>query len=553
MNPASVQVLLIESDAVEAARIKFQLEQFSPGEYAVTVAERLSRALELLRQHAFSAALLDLSLPDGEGPEMIGRFKAAAPQLPFIALGAVNDDALALRAVHLGAQDYLIKKLTDGHILVRVIRYAVERQRADEELRRAHDLLEQRVTERTAFLKLTNRRLHEEISEREHTERILRRERDFSAALFDTVGAIVVVLDRHGCIVRCNRHCERVTGYTEDEIRGRAVWDVYLDPAEVKQVKPIFAELLARKSENKYENRWIAKNRRHLIIEWSNTVILDPGGEVEHVIATGIDITQKRENEEIERQRIMELAHVSRLSTMGQMATEIAHELNQPLCAIASYSDTCLRMFDAGNAEAQDVRHVLTEIGHQSTRAAEVIRRIRNFVRKEEAERVTVDLNELVQDVVQLTQVEARWNQINVQMHLQEGGISVRVDKILIEQVIMNLVRNAFEAIALAKSPQRTVDIDTRSRKDGVCLVEVKDSGPGLTPENVGKIFQPFFTTKANGMGMGLSLSMSIAKAHGGTLSAEPQSGGGSIFRLELPATALEEKSDAARSYRLHR
>lgn len=536
MHPAAAQVLLIENDAVEAARIKSQLEQFNPGEFSVTVVDRLSRALDQLRQQPFAAALLDLLLPDGEGTELIGRLRAAAPQLPVIALGAVNDDTLALRAVHQGAQDYLIKTIADGHVLVRVIRYAVERQRAEEELRRAHDLLEQRVTERTAFLKLTNRRLHEEIAERENTELGLRRERDFSSALFDTVGAIVVVLDRQARIVRCNRYCERVTGYTEDEIRGREVWEVFLDPIEFEQVRSVFEALLARKVENKYENRWIAKDRRPIFIDWSNTVFLDPQGEVEHVIATGIDITQKRENEEIERQRIMELAHVSRLSTMGQMATEIAHELNQPLCAIASYSDTCLRMFDSGNAESQDVRHVLTEIGRQATRAAEVIRRIRNFVRKEEAERVAVDLNELVQDVVWLTQVEARWNQINVQMHLQEGGVEVRVDKILIEQVIMNLVRNAFEAIALAKSAQRIVDISTGTRKDGVRLVEVKDSGPGLAPENAGKIFQPFFTTKAKGMGMGLSLSMSIAQAHGGTLSAEPKSGGGSIFRLELPA-----------------
>ncbi len=516
-------------------RVQTQLMEYAPDEFAISVAGRLARAQECLKEQAFAAILLDLSLPDSSGIETLSRIKAAAPQVPIIVLSGEDDDeSIALHAVQHGAQDYLVRGRADGHVIARVIRYAMQRQHADEELRHAHSLLEQRVMERTAFLKVTNRRLHEEIAERERTEEILRKERDFSSAILDTIGAIVLVLDAQGRMVRCNRYCEQIMGYLEPEIKGRYVWDIFLEP-EVR-VQPVFGELLARKEGNKYENYWLTKDGRHRLIDWSNTVIADHEGEVEFIIATGIDITDKRATEELERQHLFDLAHVSRLSTMGQMATEIAHELNQPLCAIASFSDSCLRMYDSGMYDPGEVRQVLQDIGEQAQRAGEVIRRIRKFVRKEPAERVSIGLNELVSDVVRLTQIEARWNQVEVRTEFAESLPSVTVDKILIQQVILNLVRNAIEAITQAQGAQRDIFIATRARNGGALEVAVSDTGPGLPHDAADKIFQPFFTTKPQGMGMGLSLSLSIVEAHGGQLTAEPHAKQGAIFRLVLPA-----------------
>ncbi len=538
MHHDALPVLLVEDSAADAVLVTTQLEKFAPGEFTISVVDSLSLAQQGLKQHAFAAILLDLSLPDSSGLDTLGRIKAAAPQVPIIVMSEVDDESIALHAVQHGAQDYLVKGSADGHVIARVIRYAIERQRTDEALRRAHDLLEQRVMERTAFLKVTNRRLHEEIAERERTEEILRKERDFSAAILDTVNAIVVVLDAHGRLVRCNRCCEQVMGYPEAEIVGRYVWDIFLEPEVVARVQPVFGALLARKSGNKYENYWLTKDGRLRLIDWSNTVIGDQHGEVEFVIATGIDITEKRATEELERQHLFDLAHVSRLSTMGQMATEIAHELNQPLCAIVSFSDSCLRMYDSGKYDPAEVRQVLQDIGEQAQRASEVIRRIRKFVRKEPAERIAISINELVNDVVRLTEVEARWNQINVRAELAEPLPPVIVDKILVEQVILNLVRNAIEAIANAQSTKRDVIIVTCERPDGALEVAVRDTGPGLPPGWAERIFQPFFTTKAQGMGMGLSLSSSIVKAHDGQLTAESSVEQGTIFRLVLPAMA---------------
>ena len=536
MHRETLSVLLIEDNPGDAVLVQTQLMDFAPGQFDISVADRLSRAQHALKEKSFAAILLDLTLPDSAGVETLSRIKAAAPQVPIIVLSGVDDESIALHAVQHGAQDYLVKGSADGHVIARVIRYAIERQRADEELRRAHNLLEQRVMERTAFLKVTNRRLHDEIAERERTEEVLRKERDFSSAILDTVGAIVVVLDTQGRLVRCNRYCEKIMGYTEAEIKGRYVWDVFLAAEVVANVQPVFGELLERKTGNKYENYWLTKDRRRRLIDWTNTVIVDPLGEVEFVIATGIDITEKRATEELESQHLLDLAHVSRLSTMGQMATEIAHELNQPLCAIASFSDSCLRLYDSGKFDPLEVRQVLKEIGDQAQRAGEVIRRIRKFVRKEPAERIAVSLNELVGDVVRLTQVEARWNQVEVRTELAELLPSVKVDKILVEQVILNLVRNAIEAIAHAESAQREIVIATSARADGAMEVAVRDTGPGLPAGEADKIFTPFFTTKSQGMGLGLSLSLSIVQAHDGQLTAESQAGQGTIFRLVLPS-----------------
>ncbi|MBI3776552.1 MAG: PAS domain S-box protein [Gammaproteobacteria bacterium] len=539
MRREILPVLLIEGNPRDAVLVQTQLLEFAPDEFEITVVDRLSRAQQQLKESAFAAILLDLSLPDSSGISALSRTKAAAPQVPIIVLSGIDDESMALHAVQHGAQDYLVKGRADGHVIARVIRYAMQRQRADEELRRAHNLLEQRVMERTAFLKVTNRRLHEEIAERERTEETLRKERDFSSAILDTVGAIVVVLDPQGCLVRCNRYCEQVMGYLEAEIKGRQVWDVFLEPEVVARVQPVFGDLLVRKSGNKYENYWLTKDGRQRLIDWSNTVLVDSQGAVEFVIATGIDITEKRATEELERQHLFDLAHVSRLSTMGQMATEIAHELNQPLCAIASFSDSCLRMYDSGKFDPQEVRQVLQEIGEQAQRAGEVIRRIRKFVRKEPAERILVSLNELVSDVVRLTLVEARWNQVDIRTELAEALPAVKVDKILVEQVILNLVRNAIEAIAHAGGTRREIVIATGARDDGTLEVAVRDTGPGL-PQNVAEnIFQPFFTTKPQGMGMGLTLSLSIVKAHDGQLTAEANTGQGTTFRLVLPAIKI--------------
>lgn len=413
------------------------------------------------------------------------------------------------------------------------------------ELRRARDDLELRVEVRTAHLAEANRRLEHEVVQRTRTEEILRGERDFIAAVLDTVGALVVVLDGKGRIIRSNRACEQTTGYPFEEVRGKPVWEVFVAPDERRGVKQIFNQLLNVRSPSEYQNYWVTRSGERRMIAWSNTVLPARNGAAAHVIATGIDITDQRKAEEHERQRMLELAHVGRLSTMGEMATEIAHELNQPLTAIASYSDTCNRIMKLPTWNVDEVHEILGEISGQAHRAGEIIRRLRSFARKEDSQRASVDVNELVKDMVYLTEAEARWHDVTVLLELADRLPSVVADRILIEQVMINLVRNAIDVLGSDQSVQKRVLVQTWVNDRNMVEVAVSDTGPGLSADAVKRVFEPFYTTKSSGMGMGLSISQSIIESHDGELWVTSQPGQGATFGFVLPLETEVEVSNA--------
>jgi len=409
------------------------------------------------------------------------------------------------------------------------------RKQAEEALRQTRDELEQRVVQRTTHLEQANRWLEEEIARRERTEETLRRERDFSSALLDTLGALVVVLDADARIVRFNRACEQATGYTFGEVRGRVFSDFLLDPSEKSAVNATFRSLRAGHFPNKYDNFWVAKNGDKRLISWSNTALIDELGVVEHVIATGIDITEKRKMEELEHQHLAELAHVSRLSVMGEMATEIAHELNQPLSSIVNYGNACRRLLKSSNPDADDVDVALHGVIEQAQRAAEIIRRLRSFLAKGDSRRSTADINELVREVCKLADADIRAHRTRLTLRLGTGLPLVRVDIILIEQVILNLVRNAIDAMAEVAGGRRELRIDTARAAGNRIQVDVTDTGPGIGPDVVQRLFEPFFTTKQSGIGMGLAICRSIVEGHGGQLWVTPDHIGGASFHFTLP------------------
>jgi C4-dicarboxylate-specific signal transduction histidine kinase len=260
------------------------------------------------------------------------------------------------------------------------------------------------------------------------------------------------------------------------------------------------------------------------------------------VVATGIDITERRKAEEHEHQRMLELAHVARLGTMGEMATEIAHELNQPLTAIATYSDGCRRLLETGSWDTADLMDAADSIHKQARRAGDIIRRLRKFARKEDPQRLPVGLNELVEGVVQLTALEAGLKDVAVVLDLSGDIPLVLADQVLIEQVLINLIRNAIEIIDEHDCQERRLLIQTWVNGTGMPEVAVTDTGPGLSDQALVRVFEPFFTTKAAGMGMGLSLSQSIVEAHGGHLWAISNPPQGATFGFTLPLAEQENE-----------
>ncbi|MCC7016928.1 MAG: PhnD/SsuA/transferrin family substrate-binding protein [Rhodospirillales bacterium] len=245
------------------------------------------------------------------------------------------------------------------------------------------------------------------------------------------------------------------------------------------------------------------------------------------------------------RQRRSELAHVHRLNTMGEMASGFAHELNQPLAAVVNYARGAVRRLKQDAVEPGELLAVLEQVAAQAERAAAIVRRIRAFIRKEEPRHVTLDFNKIVRETAGLMTAEAEREGARLVLDLARPLPRVRADTVQIEQVIVNLVRNAIEAMAESSSPVRDITLRTMFAAGGAVEIAIEDTGPGLPQIGHERLFEPFFTTKADGLGLGLSISHRIVEAHGGRLTAAPRPSGGAIFRFTLPV-AGEARHDAA-------
>jgi C4-dicarboxylate-specific signal transduction histidine kinase len=252
----------------------------------------------------------------------------------------------------------------------------------------------------------------------------------------------------------------------------------------------------------------------------------------------------QRERERVEaaerelraRQHQVSIAHAARLSTLGGMAAGLAHEINQPLSAIVAYAIGSARRIRDGDIGGPALLEVVDAIADEALRAGEILRRIRDFVRHGEVARSRADLNALVREAVHFAEVEARELGIALRLALAPEPLAVEVDGIQVEQVILNLVRNGFEAMPDDNSAPREVSIETRSGDDGAVQLVVRDTGIGIPQAVVGRLFEPFFTTKRDGLGLGLPVSRSIVEAHGGRVWVSQSGARGAAFHIALPA-----------------
>jgi PAS domain S-box-containing protein len=273
----------------------------------------------------------------------------------------------------------------------------------------------------------------------------------------------------------------------------------------------------------------------------------EPAGEA--AVMVGRDVTERRRAEEQAKSHLEQLAHVTRVSSMGEMATAIAHEVNQPLTAIQTFADAGMRLMQAGEANSASVQGALGRISAEAARAGEIIRRTRRFVRNEPAQPVELDINHAVADVARLAGPDAKEAGITLQLELARRPPCVLADPIQIQQVLLNLVRNAIEAINAAPNDSRRTIVVTTACSATDVEVSVRDTGAGLAFPD--RLFEPFHTTKAAGMGIGLAISRSLVEAHGGALSAESPPGAGAVFRFTLPIAA--RRCDTHEAADLHR
>jgi two-component system sensor kinase FixL len=245
------------------------------------------------------------------------------------------------------------------------------------------------------------------------------------------------------------------------------------------------------------------------------------------------DLTERQDTEARMQELQTELVHVSRLTALGEMASALAHELNQPLSAIANYLKGSVLLLDRASVPVDKVRDAVERASMEALRAGEIIRRLRTFVSRGETERAPESLSKLIEEASALALVGAKQQGVRVAMNFDPSADRVVVDKVQIQQVVLNLIRNAVDS--MAGGDRRELNVSTRRDVEGRALVAVSDTGAGIGAEALERLFQPFFTTKQEGLGVGLSISRTIIEAHGGHLRARNLKEGGAEFAFTLP------------------
>jgi two-component system, LuxR family, sensor kinase FixL len=353
-------------------------------------------------------------------------------------------------------------------------------------------------------------------------------------SILETVPDAMVVIDERGLIQSFSAAAERLFGFAAEEVRGRNV--SMLMPAPYRQEHDGYLARYLRTGERRIigTGRVVIGQRRDgstFPMELSVGEIAAEGKRQ----FTGFvrDLTERQENERRLHEVQSELLHVSRLSEMGQMGSTLAHELNQPLTAVANYLSALRRLIARPQFDAKQADEIFGRAMAQTGRAGEIIRRLREFLSKGDTERRIESVNHVIEEACALALVGVRSQGMTVHMRLDPAAPEAIIDKIQMQQVVLNLVRNAVEAMAAA--PRRELSIATERRADEMVEIAVADTGPGIAEDIRAKLFQPFVTTKANGMGVGLSICRSIVEAHGGRLWADADAAGGTIFRLTIP------------------
>jgi PAS domain S-box-containing protein len=289
--------------------------------------------------------------------------------------------------------------------------------------------------------------------------------------------------------------------------------------------------------------RIILPDRTVKYIESTGHPLFSMGGELVEMVATHVDVTErKRAQAEHERLRQLEseLAHVNRMSMMGELAASLAHEILHPIATARNNARAGMRFLDRSPPDLSEVKEALACVVRDADRAKDIVGRIRDHIKKAPPHRELFDLNEAVHEVIDMARSAIDKNRVAVRTRLMDGLIPVQGDRVQLQQVVMNLILNAVEAMSSVEDGARELSISTKQAPTSDILVTVQDSGPGIDPEHLEQVFAPFYTTKATGMGMGLSICGSIIAAHGGRLWAEPNRPRGAIFQFTVPA-GLEE------------
>ncbi|MBD2102479.1 response regulator [Leptolyngbya sp. FACHB-261] len=501
MEHRAIHVLLIEDNPGDARLLQELLREVTSVQIELEPVDCLSKGLQRHNEASFDVILLDLSLPDSQGFHTFERLHTHAREIPIIVTTGLNDETLALRAVQEGAQDYLVKGQITGELLVRSIRYAIERKRAEQKIRE-------------------------------------------QAALLDIATDAILVRDLENRILFWNKGAERLYGWKGEEALGQKT-----DELLYKEISSQFQEaqkILIAKGEWRGELNQVTKTGREIIVESRWTLVHNAGQQPKFILVVSTDVTEKKQLE-------TQFFRAQRMESIGTLASGIAHDLNNiltPVLATAQLLQIKLTNIDERSHQ------MLQAMEANAKRGAELVKQVLSFARGLEGKHTILQIKHLILEIQQIVQ-ETFPKSIEVYMEVPEDLWAVTGNATQLHQVLMNLCVNARDAMPAGGhlkilTENLTVDenyarMNLDAREGTYIGITIADTGTGIFPEILDKIFEPFFTTKELGKGTGLGLStvLGIIKSHHGFITVTSSVGQGTEFKVFLPAVIARDYWEA--------
>lgn len=363
----------------------------------------------------------------------------------------------------------------------------------------------------------------------------IRLERDRANAYLELNDSILLKLDNDHVIREINARGSELLGAPRDQIRGRDWLELIRGDNERERARFLLTGTLAGSTRGR-EFDCVDFRGTPLRIYWRCIAMRTAEGAPGGWLISGTDVTERLRREELAALAQDRLTRVARLASMGELAAGVAHELNQPLTAITTYARACERYLQSPEPDLGGVTEAVREIAQEGLRAGEIIHRLRHLVRNDLTERSSASLNTLVEELEVLFNAEARAHETALSIVRGQDLPRVEVDAVQIQQVILNLVRNALESVTANPPSGRRIQLSTALTPEGEVEFSVCDNGPGIAPEVAERLFEPFCTTKPNGSGLGLTISRTVVQSHGGTIGTKPVEPRGVCFYIRLPA-----------------